>query len=235
MKVEWISINKIIPYARNPRRNEGLPVAKVKASLKEFGWQQPIVVDKNMVIIVGHTRYLAAQELGAKEVPVHIADNLTATQAKAYRLADNKTGEFAAWDTELLKLEFDDLTIAGFDLDLTGFAADDYGVPDDGDTDNEEDRSDEPRKTMAERFGVPPFSVLSARDGWWQSRKQAWITMGIQSELGRGTDISLPPGAKDGGGGLLIDEYRRTGGGDLTWRIKDMNYYKKLARSPAVP
>ena len=186
MKVETIPINKIIPYARNPRHNDGLPVAKVKASLLEFGWQQPIVVDENFVILAGHTRYKAALELGMEAVPVHIADNLTATQAKAYRLADNKTGEFAAWDTELLKLEFDDLTIAGFDLDLTGFSADDYGVPDDGDTDSEEDRSDEPRKTMAERFGVPPFSVLSARDGWWQSRKQAWIALGLKSELGRG-------------------------------------------------
>ena len=166
MKIEWVSINKIIPYARNPRRNEGLPVAKVKASLKEFGWQQPIVVDKNMVIIVGHTRYLAAQELGAKEVPVHIADNLTANQAKAYRLADNKTGEFAAWDTELLKLEFDDLTIAGFDLDLTGFAADDYGVPDGDDADDsdavsesEEDGNNDARESSAKEINPDDYHM----------------------------------------------------------------------------
>lgn len=121
MKVKMMPVSKIIPYARNPRKNDGLPVAKVKASLKEFGWQQPIVIDAQNIIVVGHTRFKAAIELGMTEVPVHVADNLTPAQIKAYRLADNKTGEFAEWDMELLALEFQDLKIEGFDLDLTGF------------------------------------------------------------------------------------------------------------------
>lgn len=123
MKIKLIPIESITPYARNPRKNEGLPVSKVKASLKEFGWQQPIVVDKDMVIVVGHTRYAAALELGMKEVPVHIADNLTPTQIKAYRIADNRTGSEAQWDMELLSLEFEELKAENFDLDLTGFDA----------------------------------------------------------------------------------------------------------------
>ncbi len=208
MKTELLPITRITPYARNPRKNAGVPVAKVKASLKEYGWQQPIVVDKDMVIVVGHTRYAAALELGMAEVPVHIADNLTPTQIKAYRIADNKTATFSEWDMELLALEFDDLKAEGFDLELTGF--DDAELMDmelDGEPATEGDT--EERQTMAERFGIPPFSVLNAREGWWQARKQAWIAMGIQSELGRGENLANPQGANDGGGGLLIDGYRR--------------------------
>ncbi len=121
MKTELIPIESITPYARNPRKNEGLPVTKVKASLKEYGWRQPIVVDKDMTIVVGHTRYQAALELGMTKVPVHIADNLTPAQIKAYRIADNKAATFSEWDMELLALEFDDLKAEGFDLELTGF------------------------------------------------------------------------------------------------------------------
>jgi len=114
--------SKIIPYARNPRKNTAA-VAIVKASLKEYGWQQPIVVDKENVIVAGHTRYLAALELGLTEAPVHVADDLTPAQAKAYRLMDNKSHERAEWDMELLALEISDLKEEGFDLDLTGFDA----------------------------------------------------------------------------------------------------------------
>jgi len=101
-----------------------IPVQKVKASLKEFGWQQPIVIDTEGVIIAGHTRYAAALELGMNEVPVQVATGLTPAQVKAYRLADNRTGAEATWDMELLALEFDDLKALDFDLELTGFDAD---------------------------------------------------------------------------------------------------------------
>lgn len=152
MKVEILPITSITPYARNPRLNTGIPVAKVKASLKEFGWQQPIVVDKDRVIVVGHTRYAAALELGMNEVPVHVADCLTPTQIKAYRIADNKTATFSGWDMDLLDLEFDDLKAEEFDLDLTGFDADELaGIELDsepeteGDTEPQTDRAEELR------------------------------------------------------------------------------------------
>ena len=159
MKTELLPITSITPYARNPRKNEGLPVAKVKASLKEYGWQQPIVVDKDMTIVVGHTRYAAALELGMKEVPVHIADNLTPTQIRAYRIADNKTATFSEWDMELLGLEFDDLRAEDFDLELTGF--DDAELLDleldaepatEGDTEPQIDRAEE----LREKWDVKP-------------------------------------------------------------------------------
>ena len=122
MKVELIEIGRVIPYARNPRRYENA-IAKVAASIKEYGFRQPIVVDEEMVIIAGHTRLQAAQSLGLKKVPVHVATGLTPAQIKAYRLADNRTSEDAEWDEELLALELGELDELGFDLDLTGFDA----------------------------------------------------------------------------------------------------------------
>lgn len=123
MKVELISIDRVIPYARNPRHNDGA-ISKVAASIKEFGFRQPIVVDNDYVIIVGHTRLLAAQNLGIEKVPIHIAEGLTEAQVKAYRIADNRTHEEAQWDDELLALELGDLENNGFDLELTGFDPD---------------------------------------------------------------------------------------------------------------
>ena len=122
MKVELLEIGRVVPYARNPRRND-MAVAKVAASIKEYGFRQPIVVDEEMVIIAGHTRLQAAQSLGLKKVPVHVATGLSQAQIKAYRLADNRTHEDAEWDEELLAIELGELNELGFDLDLTGFEA----------------------------------------------------------------------------------------------------------------
>lgn len=115
-------IKDIVPYDKNPRKNKDA-VDKVAASLREFGFRQPIVVDKDNVIIAGHTRLLAAKKLKMKEVPVLVADDLTEEQVRAYRLADNKTAEFAEWDVDLLSEELDsildiDMEQFGFDLDL---------------------------------------------------------------------------------------------------------------------
>lgn len=121
MNIQLTSVHSIIPYARNPRKNDRA-VLKVMASIKEFGFQSPIIVDKDNVIIAGHTRFLAAKELGLSEVPVSVATGLTDTQVKAYRIADNKVAEYSEWDHDLLKLEFEDLRNDNFDIDLTGFS-----------------------------------------------------------------------------------------------------------------
>ena len=120
MKVKNMRITDIRPYEKNPRHNEGA-VEAVAKSIKEFGWQQPIVVDKDMVVIVGHTRLKAAEQLGLTEVPVVVADHLTPEQVQAYRIADNKTGEIAEWDFALLPMELKDLQNADFDLSVLGF------------------------------------------------------------------------------------------------------------------
>jgi DNA modification methylase len=124
MRVQQRIITDIKPYEHNPRINDAA-VDVVAASIKEFGFRQPIVVDEEDVIIVGHTRFKAAEKLGLEKVPVHVAKGLTPAQVKAYRLADNKTGELAEWDYDLLPIELADLQGMDFDLDLIGFSSDD--------------------------------------------------------------------------------------------------------------
>ncbi len=120
--VEWWDITRPTPYARNARVISDAAVAKVAASLTEFGWRQPIVVDEHGVILAGHCRLRAAQKLGMTEVPVHIASGLTVQKAKAFRLLDNRSAQEATWDDPLLKLELQELDDLGLDLErMTGF------------------------------------------------------------------------------------------------------------------
>ena len=123
LKVDLIPIEKVIPYAKNPRRNEAA-IAKVAGSIKEFGFRQPIVVDSEMVVIAGHTRLEAARSLGIANVPVHIAEGLSKSQIKAYRIADNRVAQEAEWDLDLLKIELSELRDEEFDLSETGFDED---------------------------------------------------------------------------------------------------------------
>lgn len=126
-KIEYRKIDELVPYVNNPRNNDSA-VDKVAASIAEFGFNVPIVIDKNNIIVTGHTRYKAAQKLKIKEVPTIQVDDLTEAQVKAFRLADNKTGEFAEWDFELLAKELDDLKLV-----------DDFNMEDFGFIDNNED------------------------------------------------------------------------------------------------
>lgn len=116
MKIESVAIDKIIPYEKNPRKND-IAVDAVAASIKEFGFKIPILLDKNGTIIAGHTRLKAAIKLGLKEVPCIYADDLNEEQVKALRLADNKTAELADWDFDLLNDELLDI----IDIDMTSF------------------------------------------------------------------------------------------------------------------
>jgi DNA modification methylase len=124
MKITMWPIDQVRPYARNARKIPIAAINKVAASIREFGWRQPIVVDKDGTVIVGHVRLEAASKEGMTEVPVHVADTLTPTQVRAYRLLDNRSHEEAVWDEDLLGLELLDLKLEGFDLDLTGFNLD---------------------------------------------------------------------------------------------------------------
>ena len=123
MQIQMMKLSEIHPYEKNPRFNDGA-VEAVANSIKEFGFQQPIVVDKDLVVVVGHTRLKAAEQLGLTEVPVVIAENLTPEQVQAYRIADNKTGEIAEWNYDLLPIELRDLQEKDFDLSLLGFDTD---------------------------------------------------------------------------------------------------------------
>ena len=123
MRIEQRKLADVKPYENNPRINDDA-VAAVVASIREFGFRQPIVVDEESVIIVGHTRYKAAQQLGLEKVPVHVAKGLTPAQVKAYRIADNQTATLAEWNYDLLPIELADLQGLDFDLDLLGFDTD---------------------------------------------------------------------------------------------------------------
>lgn len=174
MRVELWPIDKPIPYEKNPRKITKRAIAKVAESIKEFGFRQPLVVDPQNVIIVGHTRLLGAKKLGLTKIPVTIADDLSPAQIKAYRIADNRTADEGSWDDGLLIGELDELDAMGLDLGFTGFDAIEVA-----------ELRDEPdhRATLSEQFMVAPFSVLSARDGWWQARREAWLGLGINPPL----------------------------------------------------
>ena len=115
MQIRQIAIGELRPYKNNPRKNEQA-VDKVLASIKEFGFKVPVIIDKDNVIVTGHTRYKAALQLGLTEVPCIIADDLTPKQIRQYRLADNRTAEFSKWDNDLLNFELSEI-----DLDMTQF------------------------------------------------------------------------------------------------------------------
>ena len=126
MKIELWKLSEVKPYPNNPRVND-TAVDAVAASLQEFGFRQPIVVDADGVIICGHTRFKAAEKLGLETVPVHVATDLSPAQIKAYRIADNKTSDLSDWDFGVLPVEFLDLQAMDFDLGLLGFDPDELG------------------------------------------------------------------------------------------------------------
>lgn len=127
MKIDMRKLSDIKPYPGNPRSNDAA-IDAVAASIKEFGFKQPIVVDVDDVIVVGHTRYRAAEKLGLARVPVHVARDLTPEQIRAYRIADNKTNELADWNYDLLAIELGELKSADYDLDMLGFDADELAA-----------------------------------------------------------------------------------------------------------
>ena len=168
------TIKEIKPYEKNPRRNDQA-VKYVVKSIENFGFKVPIVIDRDNVIVCGHTRYKAAKQLKYKEIPCIIADDLTEEQIKAFRLADNKVAEFAEWDIDLLNDEIND--ILNFDMLEFGFV--------------EEDKNDVSRKydeavsgSLSKKFIMPPFSILDARNGEWRKRKKRWMEF-VESEKGR--------------------------------------------------
>lgn len=137
-------LDELKPYENNPRFNDDA-VEYVANSIKEFGFKVPIVIDKDNVIVAGHTRYKASMELGLEEVPCIVADDLNEEQIKAYRLADNKVSEKASWDFELLDEELDDLNI-----DMEEFGFQNIEIDWDNVSDLSKDTYEEPTHTMLE-------------------------------------------------------------------------------------
>ncbi len=126
LKLEYRAVEALIPYARNAKQHSEAQVAQIAASIREFGWGAPILIDGQNNVIAGHGRLLAARKLGITEVPVVPMEHLTDTQRRALILADNKIGENASWEDELLGIELSELKDAGFDLGLTGFSTEEW-------------------------------------------------------------------------------------------------------------
>jgi len=202
-KTERRPVSSLTPYARNSRTHSDEQVAQIAASIKEWGFTTPVLIDPDGGIIAGHGRVMAAQRLGLEDVPCIIAQGWTEAQKRAYVIADNKLALNAGWDNEMLAVEFGELKELDFDLSLTGFGNEelqafemfDEDLPGEGENEGS-------TASLADKFGIPPFSVLNAREGWWQSRKRAWLALGIRSELGRGENghHAAPGGVSDGRG-----------------------------------
>lgn len=144
MKIKMVRVDDLKPYENNPRFNDDA-VEYVKNSISEFGFKVPMVIDKDNVIVAGHTRYKASLELGLEEVPCIVADDLTEEQIKAFRLADNKVSEKADWNLDLLEMELEDL-----DLDMSGFGFDEL----DKATEDITDEVAPPSFNYKEQYGV---------------------------------------------------------------------------------
>ena len=164
MNITDVKIDDITPYHDNPRVNTDA-INVVKKSLSEFGFQQPLVLDKDNIIIVGHTRFAAAKELGFTDVPCFIADNLSDEKIKAYRIMDNKSAEYASWNYGLLTKEITDLLESDYDLEFTGFT--DVELEDMGFDMNLESFVEEPQSeedVIPEISEKPPISKMG--DVW---------------------------------------------------------------------
>lgn len=122
LKIEYRKVSELLPYARNARTHSDAQVSQLAASIKEFGFNNPVAIDADGMILCGHGRVMAAQKLGLTEVPTVCLSHLSSTQKKAYILADNKLALNAGWDNDMLKVELEDLKFSNFDLDLVGFS-----------------------------------------------------------------------------------------------------------------
>ena len=156
MKIIEKRLDEITPYENNPRFND-TAVEYVANSIREFGWKQPIVIDRDGVIVAGHTRLKAAQRLGLKTAPCVVADDLTDEQVRAYRLADNKVAEMATWDFEALELELD-----GINLDMSAFG---FEIEEEDDEEQDEEQAENKTDRLPDSrtflFAISAFGVKS--------------------------------------------------------------------------
>ncbi|HAG3504800.1 TPA: ParB N-terminal domain-containing protein [Salmonella enterica] len=193
------NISDLNGYERNTRTHSPEQIEQIAASIQEYGWTNPVLIDESDVIIAGHGRCAAAELLALEQVPTITLSGLTDAQKRAYRIVDNKLPLNAGWDEDLLAFELTELQDAGFNLSLTGF---DQAEIDDLLVDPVAVEVESRKGNLSGKFLAPPFSVLNAREGWWVERKRAWLDIGLQSEIGRAEALlfnshTVPPGMYD--------------------------------------
>ena len=175
----------LIPYVNNARTHSEQQVLQIAASIKEFGFNSPVLVDGENGIIAGHGRVMAAKKLGLDEVPTIELKHLTKTQKKAYILADNRLALNSGWDNDLLALELGELSDDGFNLDLLGFDDAELNFNEEKE---QEKNTQEKHAKLSDKFIVPPFTILDSRQGYWQDRKRYWRSLiGDNGESREGT------------------------------------------------
>ena len=217
LEIRHLPTGSLSHYQNNPRRNDPA-VDRLIPLLREFGLRSPLLVrqiDGQTEVVDGHLRLKAATKMGLAEVPTVDVSDLSEAQVRALRLAMNKSAEFAEWDDELLAAELRAIEALGMGLDLTGFGDEELARL------LGQDEESEPSNAgaLAAAFGVPPFTVLNAREGWWQDRKRAWLSLGIKSELGRGEGATWGDSAEITSKGLnhYRDKTRLAPGGGGAW------------------
>lgn len=194
LKIYELPVADLVPYARNAKEHGASQVDTIAASIEEFGNCDPIAVWHNAAgnpeIVEGHGRLLALKKLGHEVAPVIYLDHLSDEQRRAYTHVHNQTTLNSGWNIELLNADMQQLE---YDWESFGFDAIDQKYADDevGAEGHDAGRS------LAGRFGVAPFSVISARTGEWQERKRAWLALGIRSEVGRDDGLAYRPGIMD--------------------------------------
>ena len=156
MNIVNFKVEELIPYINNPRNNNDA-VDKVAASIKEFGFKVPIVIDKDNVVVTGHTRLLASKKLGLEEVPCIIADDLSPAQIKAFRIADNKVSEYAQWDEDMLKVELEELEEMNFDLDSVSIDFSDFDMA--LDLEDTEEGQEQEENIYTKEINIPQYEI----------------------------------------------------------------------------
>lgn len=202
MKIQSFRIDDISPDPANVRMHSERNLAAIVASLRKFGQQKPIVVNADGVILAGNGTYEAAKRLGWEKIDI-VRSALKGADATGFAIADNRTAELADWDDTALAETLRALQSEEFEIEAAGFTGDELddlleklGSELAGPAENSgggEGNASNGNGSLADRFGIPPFSVLNAREGWWQDRKRAWLSLGIQSELGRQGGGGTPP------------------------------------------
>jgi hypothetical protein len=190
LKIQYKKTNDLIPYARNARTHSELQIGQIAASIKEFGFTQPILLDGQNGIIAGHGRYEAALKMQMSEVPTIDLSHLSDIQKRAYVIADNKIALNSAWDNQLLELEIADLKEVGFDIELLAFdpselnkANIDYSILDDDEVDDElDDMANGVRKAIQIEFEPEHYIEAQELVKFWRERK-AYVGMMLMNHL----------------------------------------------------
>ena len=190
LKIQYKSTKDLIPYARNARKHSDLQIGQIAASIREFGFTQPILLDGQNGIIAGHGRYEAALRMSLNEVPTIDLSHLSDVQKRAYVIADNKIALNSAWDSQLLELEISDLKEIGFDIDLLAFdpselnkADIDYSILDDEEVDEElDDMANGVRKAIQIEFEPEHYGEAQELVKFWRERK-SYVGMMLMNHL----------------------------------------------------